>query len=138
VRFTRPLVRASLIIAVALVVSVPAALAAAMHPVVGAHLSGMGQHGVVNLHVHSKSGQVCWAFELPTTKNVTGASIHVGSKGALVVRLGKTYTAKGCTKVDPMIAEHLETKPGSYWVFVDTKGHPGELRGKLVGGMVHM
>lgn len=137
-RFTRPLVQAALIATTALVVAVPAALSAGMHPVVGAHLSGMGEHGVVNLHVKSKSSQVCWVFELPTTKNITGASVRAGSKGTFVARLGKSYSAKGCAKVDPMVAQHLETKPGSYWVFVDTKGHPGELRGKLVVGMVHM
>jgi hypothetical protein len=37
-----------------------------------------------------------------------------------------------------MTLEHLETKPTTYWVFVDTKGHPGELRGKLFAGMAHM
>jgi len=37
-----------------------------------------------------------------------------------------------------MVVEHLEAKPATYWVFVDTKGHPGELRGKLFAGMAHM
>ena len=32
----------------------------------------------------------------------------------------------------------IESKPASYWVWVDTKGHPGELRGKLFAGMAHM
>ena len=73
-------------------------------------------------------GQVCWTFDL-TTKGITGASIHTGQKGPVLVSLGKTYTKKGCTKTSAMTLEHLETKPGSYWVFVDTKGHPGDLRG---------
>ena len=32
----------------------------------------------------------------------------------------------------------IESKPGRYWVWVATKGHPGELRGKLFAGMAHM
>ena len=118
-------------------IAVPAALAATMHPVLGAHLSGMGEHGVVNLHLTSKSGQVCWVFELPTTK-ATGASIHAGSNKAVVLKLGKTYTAKGCVKADPMVVDHLETSPAKYTVWVDTKSHPGDLRGKLFAGMAHM
>jgi hypothetical protein len=98
----------------------------------------MGEHGIVNLQVKSKSNQVCWTFDLPTTKNVTATSIHTGTSKVVVLKLGKTYSAKGCTKADPMVVEHLETKPATYWVFVDTKGHPGELRGKLFAGMAHM
>jgi hypothetical protein len=118
--------------------SVASALPATMHPELGARLTGMGEHGVVNLQVKSKSGQICWTFDLPTTKGITGASIHAGKNGAVLVPLGKTYAKKGCTKASAMTLEHLETKPGSYWVFVDTKGHPGDLRGKLFAGMAHM
>jgi hypothetical protein len=129
--------RWSLAGAAALAVGAPSALAA-MHPQLGARLAGMGEHGVVNLQVKSNSGRLCWTFDLPTTKGVTGASIHTGSKGTMLVRLGKTYTRKGCAKASAMILEHLESKPGKYWVFVDTKGHPGDLRGKLFAGMAHM
>jgi hypothetical protein len=124
----------------ALALAVPVALAgpAAMHPELGARLSGMGEHGVVNLQVKLKTGQLCWTFELPTTKGITGTSIHSGAKGPLLLRLGKTYAQKACTKASPMILEHPESKPGSYWLFVDTKGHPGDLRGKLFAGMAHM
>ncbi len=131
-------------VALGMVVTVGAALAfaasalpASMHPELGARLAGMGEHGIVNLQVKSKSGQICWTFDL-TAKGITGASIHTGQKGAVLVSLGKTYTTKGCTKASAMTLEHLETKPGSYWVFVDTKGHPGDLRGKLFAGMAHM
>jgi len=119
-------------------VSVPAALAGGMHPVLGARLAGMGEHGVVNLHLTAKPGKVCWAFDLPTTKGVTGTSIHAGSNRAVVLRLGTTYSAKGCTAAPAMVVEHLESSPGTYWVWVNTKGHPGDLRGKLFAGMAHM
>ncbi len=123
----------------ALVVVVPAAFAASvgMHSVLGARLSGMGEHGVVNLQSDAKKGKLCWAFDLPT-KGITGASIHQGAKGVVVVRLGKIYAAKGCTQAAGMALEHVESAPGSYSVWVDTKGHPGDLRGKLFVGMAHM
>ena len=52
-----------------------AALPATMHPELGARLAGMGEHGVVNLQVKSKSGQVCWTFDL-TTKGITRVDPH--------------------------------------------------------------
>jgi len=124
--------------AAALALAVPAAVAAGMHPQLGARLAGMGEHGVVNLQVKSKAGRLCWTFTLRSTAGITGASIHAGAKGPLVVRLGKTYSRTGCTRARAMTLEHLESKPGAYWVLVDTKGHPGDLRGKLFAGMAHM
>jgi hypothetical protein len=112
-------------------------MAAEMHPELGARVSGMGEHGIVNLQVKTKQGKLCWVFDLPTTK-ATAASIHVGSKGVVLVKLGKTYTRNGCVKATGMTLDHLSTTPGKYWVWVNTKGHPGELRGKLFAGMAHM
>ena len=126
------------VVAAVVAVAVPAASAAQMHPQLGARLSGMGEHGVVNVQVKAKQGKLCWAFELPSTTGVTGASIHAGSKGIAVVKLGKTFSKNGCAKAGAMTLEHLETTPGKYWVWVDTKGHPGDVRGKLFAGMAHM
>jgi hypothetical protein len=124
-------------LAAAAAIAVPAATAAEMHPELGARVSGMGEHGIVNLQVKTKQGKLCWVFDLPTTK-ATAASIHVGSKGVVLVKLGKTYTRNGCVKATGMTLDHLSTTPGKYWVWVNTKGHPGELRGKLFAGMAHM
>jgi len=121
----------------ALALTVPA-LAATMHPELGARLAGMGEHGVVNLQVKAKSHELCWTFELPTTHGITGASIHAGTNRVALLRLGMHYRAKGCEMAPPMTLEHLEAKPAAYWVWVDTKGHPGDLRGKLFAGMAHM
>jgi hypothetical protein len=109
-----------------------------MHPELGARLAGMGEHGVVNLQVQAKQKRLCWTFDLPSTTGMTGASIHTGKNGVVLVRLGKAYAKKGCTSAAEMALEHLESKPSAYWVFVDTKGHPGDLRGKLFAGMAHM
>ena len=110
---------------------------ATMHPVLAARLAGMGEHGIVNIQVKSSSKQLCWTFDLATT-GITGASIRTGAKNVLVLKLGKTYAKKGCVKAGAMVLEHLETSPAKYRVWVDTKGHPGDLRGKLFAGMAHM
>src|SRR5579864_8972833 len=110
-------------LAAAAFVTVPAAFGATMHPELGAKLSGMGEHGVVNIQVKSTSKQLCWTFDL-ATKGITGASIHTGSKGVVLLKLGNSFAKKGCVKADPMVLEHLETWPGKYWVWVDTKAHP--------------
>jgi hypothetical protein len=99
-------------LAAAAAIAVPAATAAEMHPELGARVSGMGEHGVVNLQVKTKQGKLCWVFDLPTTK-ATAASIHVGSKGVVLVKLGRTYSRKGCVKATAMTLEHLSTTPGS-------------------------
>ena len=122
----------------AVVVPVAAAGIVGMHSQLGARLAGMGQHGVVNFQSDAKQGKLCWSFDLPTTKGITGASIHQGAKGVVVIKLGRTYLAKGCASASEMALQHLESSPGSYSVWVDTKGHPGDLRGKLVVGTVHM
>jgi hypothetical protein len=118
----------------------PAALGAspAMHPMFGARLTGMGEHGIVNLHSQAAKGKLCWSFDLPTATGITGASIHAGAQGVALVRLGTRYIAKGCTTTRAMTLEHLEAAPRKYSVWVDTKGHPGDLRGTLAAGVVHM
>lgn len=115
---------------------VPIATAGTMHPELGAHLSGMGETGVVNLTAHSKKHQLCWKFQLHTM-HVLGATIR-DKHGMKVASLGHMYRAKGCAKVPKMSLQLMEEKPGHYWVWVATKGHPGELRGKLFAGMAHM
>jgi hypothetical protein len=113
-----------------------AASAATMHPVLGARLAGMGEQGVVNFHSSAKKGQLCWRFDV-MTHGVTSASIR-DSHGMIVAKLGSSYKAKSCGAVTSKALDLIEAKPGSYRVWVDTKGHMGELRGKLFAGMAHM
>ena len=113
-----------------------AALADTMHPQLAARLAGMGQHGIVNLRSTATRGRLCWTFDLPT-KGVTAASIR-DAHGMVVARLGMHYRAKSCGAVRKAALRLLEARPGAYWVWVDTKGHVGELRGKLFAGMAHM
>jgi hypothetical protein len=113
-----------------------AASADTMHPVFGARLSGMGEHGIVNFQSMAAKGRLCWTFTL-STKAVTGASIR-DAAGMVVAKLGSGYSAKSCAPVSAKALKLIEAKPASYVVWVDTKGHPGDLRGRLAAGMVHM
>jgi len=114
------------------------ASAASMHPELGAHLSGMGNHGVVNLQLTASSGKLCWTFTVPASVGATSATIHVGSAGATLLELGMHYTKAGCETESKMTLEHLEAKPAGYSVWVNTKAHQGDLRGALFAGMAHM
>ena len=102
----------------------------------GAHLSGMGQHGIVNLQSHRVQGRLCWTFQI-TLKHATAATVR-DAHGMIVARLGHMYRAKGCAMVSKRALKMIENKPSSYRVWVATAHHPGELRGKLFAGMAHM
>jgi hypothetical protein len=115
---------------------VPLATAGMMHPLLGAHLSGMGETGVVNLTAHSSTHQLCWKFQLHIMHPL-GATVR-DKGGMTVAHLGHMYRAKGCAMVPKTSLQQIEEKPGRYWVWVATKGHPGDLRGKLFAGMAHM
>jgi hypothetical protein len=132
------LIAAAAALAATLALTVSGAFAAMMHPQLGARLAGMGDHGVVNLAITASSGKICWTFDTPTLKAPTLASIHSGQSGATLLELGMHYTKSGCEKEPAMTLEHLEAKPASYSVWVDTKGHPGDVRGVLFAGMAHM
>ena len=113
-----------------------AALAATMHPEVAARLSGMGEHGIVNLTLNAKHHEICWTFDIPT-KGPTAASIR-DAHGMVVAKLGPRYSKKGCAMAPAAAFTRIESKPSRYRVWVETKGHPGELRGALFAGMAHM
>src|SRR5690349_15302602 len=55
---------AAAIVVAAALAAVPLATAGAMHPTLGARLSGMGEHGIVNLQAHAAKNQLCWKFEV--------------------------------------------------------------------------
>lgn len=105
-----------------------------MHPTLGAKLSGMGMTGVVNFTV--KTNDLCWTFDT-SAKGLTGASIR-DSGGMVVAKLGSAYSAKNCAMVSKTAISMIDAKPASYTVWLATKAHPGDLRGKLFVGMAHM
>jgi len=123
-------------VAAAALVVVPLATAGMMHTALGAHLSGMGETGIVNLTVHSSKQQLCWKFQLHVMHPL--AATVRDKSGMTVANLGHMYRAKGCAMVPKMSLKAIEENPGHYWVWVSTKSHPGDLRGKLFAGMAHM
>jgi len=133
-RFIAPLAAAA---ALALVVAASAgASIRGMHPHLAARVAGMGEHGIVNFTSQAAKGRLCWTFEVPT-KGITRASIR-DAHGMKVLELGMHYKAKACTKTKPRTLRLIEAHPKRYRVWIDTKGHPGDLRGKLFVGMAHM
>lgn len=122
--------------AAALVIGIGTAAADTMHPELGARLSGMGEHGIVNLTLKQKTHDICWTFDIPTKAPVR-ASVR-DAHGMVVAKLGTHYAKKDCAMVAATAISTIESKPGKYYVWVDTKAHAGELRGKLFVGMAHM
>ena len=123
-------------VAVAALIGAGGAAADTMHPRLAARLQGMGEHGIVNFESQAAAGRLCWTFDLHT-KGVTGGSIR-DAQGMIVARLGTAYRAKSCARVAAKALRLIESKPAAYRVWVDTEGHPGELRGTLFAGMAHM
>jgi hypothetical protein len=127
---------AAAVVAAAALAAIPVATAGMMHPTLAARLSGMGEHGIVNLRAHPTQHRLCWTFDLHVV-HVLGSTIR-DAHGMIVARLGHMYRAQGCAMVSKRSLSLIESKPGRYWVWVATKGHPGELRGRLFAGMAHM
>jgi len=118
----------------ALALAATGASATAMTAALSAHLSGMGDKGTVNLKVTESTGKLCWTFDIPTLMGTTRATINTGTSSTVLLELGMDYTKSGCEKESAMTLEHLVAKPSAYSVWVDTKAHPGELRGALAAG----
>lgn len=112
------------------------AAAGSMHPELGARLTGMGEHGIVNLTLKQTHHEICWTFDIPTN-GVTQASVR-DAHGMIVAKLGSHFAKKGCAMEPKAALARIEAKPAGYRVWVDTKGHPGDLRGALFVGMAHM
>jgi hypothetical protein len=114
------------------------ASASSMNAKLGARLSGMGEHGTVNLKVTEATGKVCWTFDVPMLEGATRATVNVGQSATVLFEFGMDYSKAGCATESKMTLQHLEAKPSAYSVWVDTKAHPGEVRGALFAGMASM
>jgi hypothetical protein len=132
----RVLVVAGAALAALVTISTAAATIRGMHPHLAARLSGMGEHGIVNLTSTAAKGRLCWSFDVPTA-GITQATIR-DAHGMKVAELGMHYTKKGCGAVAKKALRLIEAHPARYRVWVATKGHPGDLRGTLHVGMEHM
>ena len=79
--------------------------------------------------------KVCFALLVNNLKKPNAAHIHKGKPGKagpVVIPLGATYKAKGCTTTSMANATALEAKPGSFYVNVhNAKYAAGAVRGQL-------
>jgi len=79
--------------------------------------------------------KVCWELKTAKIAKPNAAHIHKGKPGKagpVVVPLGATYKAKGCTTTTMANATALEAKPGSFYVNVhNAKYAAGAVRGQL-------
>ncbi len=119
-----------------------------MSPVVSAGLLGKNEvpkgapagSGLVVIHLDGAKRSVCWSFAKVTgIGKATAAHIHKaprGREGAVVVPLGGSYRAKGCTKASAALIGAIEEHPSRYYVNVHTAKYPnGAIRGQLAPGM---
>lgn len=79
--------------------------------------------------------QVCWELTVRNIAKPNAAHIHKGKAGVagpVVVPLGATYKAKGCTRTTAAIARAILARPGGYYVNVHNAKYPGgAVRGQL-------
>ena len=79
--------------------------------------------------------KVCWEITTAKVPSITAAHIHKGKPGVagpVVVPLGATFKAKGCTTTTAATAAAIEHDPAAYYVNVHNAKYPGgALRGQL-------
>ena len=119
----------------------------AMHPELSAKLVGSVEipkgspkgHGIVNFTLDAAKGTVCWHFEgIGGIDKPVVAHIHkgpAGKVGPVLVPLGGTYKAKGCTSAAKKTVEAIESDPNAYYANIHTAKYPnGAIRGQLHAG----
>lgn len=92
--------------------------------------------GSVTIRSKSQTGQQCWVFSgVKKIGKPTAAHIHKGTPGQVgpvVIPLGATYAAKGCTMANAVIVADVRKNPGNYYVNVHNAEFPdGAIRGPL-------
>ena len=79
--------------------------------------------------------QVCWELTVSKIGKPNASHIHKGKAGVaggVVVPLGATYKAKGCTRTTMATANAIRTKPSGFYVNVHNVKYPGgAVRGQL-------
>jgi hypothetical protein len=93
--------------------------------------------GTASITLNDETGRVCWRFT--NLRNLGGAAnaahIHrgrTGVAGPVVIPLGATYRARGCTTASDSLIESIIRNPGRYYVNVHNATYPaGATRGQL-------
>ncbi len=90
--------------------------------------------GTVTLTV-SGPRRICWLFKLVKVTGPTAAHIHrgmPGRAGPVVIPLGKTFQASGCTAAPAAAVSSLIKHPRRFYVNVHNARYPGgAVRGQL-------
>jgi len=88
--------------------------------------------------IDAATGELCW--RITGRRNLGGkpnaAHIHkgrAGRPGAVVIPLGATYRARGCTTAGKALLRAIVAHPGRYYVNVHNAAYPaGAVRGQLM------
>jgi hypothetical protein len=103
---------------------------AAETPPVSSHASGN-----VVLRLDPKSRQVCWTFNVTGLRGALTANVlraAPGKTGPPVVRLGHSYSPKGCIATSTTAINGIGNNPKAYYVNIQTRAFlNGAIRGQL-------
>jgi CHRD domain len=97
-------------------------------------VSGASGSGTATVTIRLGKGELCYTLTVTGLTNVTGAHIHRGSTGAVVVPLTAptTGTSSGCVSVEKTLLQEILNNPGGFYVNVHTTAFPnGQIRGDL-------
>jgi hypothetical protein len=89
------------------------------------------------LDIETSSDRACWRIALPA--GIPGPQFayvqrgHSDTIGPIVIALGRTYRATGCTApVAPALLDRIEAHPSSFYLNIIDHDHPlGAARGQL-------
>ena len=99
--------------------------------------SGQSGTGKARITLNQATGRVCWKFTRLSGLGgaPTAAHIHrgrAGVAGPVVVPLGATYGAQGCTTAAKSLIRAIKNRPGRYYVNLHNDAYPsGTVRGQL-------
>jgi hypothetical protein len=93
-------------------------------------------HGQGRASVTFAGTRACWTIRgLRGVARPSAATIRsgtAGQNGPVIVRLGRTFRASGCTTVAAALGAAIAARPAAFYVSVATRAHPGgAVRGQL-------
>jgi hypothetical protein len=96
-------------------------------------------HGSGRATVTFIGARACWTIRgLHGVGRPSAATIRQGTagrSGPVIVRLGRTFRATGCTTVTAALGQAIAAQPAGFYVSVATRAHPGgAVRGQLRRG----
>ena len=99
--------------------------------------TGQSGTGKARLTLNQATGRICWRFTELSGLGVAPNAAHIhrgrtGVAGPVVVPLGATYRAQGCTSAAKSLIRAIKNRPGRYYVNLHNEAYPsGTVRGQL-------